>query len=308
MNVLVTGGSGAIGRFVVEELLARGHEVVVLDLQEPPLDHDDLAYVSGSVTDESVVEPLVGDADVAIHLAALVVPACEADPRRALEVNAESTAVVLDAAARGDTRAICASSKAVYGPITGKYGHPEYEPLGEDAPRNPQSIYGVTKLVCEEYCRFYAREHGVEAAAVRFASTYGPGKGEKHGGLAVVSQLIDAAAAGEEFVVEGGDQRDDFVYYPDIGRALADAVETDELTYDAYNVGTGEAATLHAFREVLETECPDADIEIRDGLDFYGHPYPTYARYDVSRARSDLGFEPAYPPAEAVRDYLDRIS
>jgi UDP-glucose 4-epimerase len=303
MRVCITGGAGAIGRFVVEELDGRGHEVRVFDVTDP--DYGEGTFRRGDVTDAEAVADAVAGVDVVVHMAALLPPACREDPVRAESVNVGGTLHAFEAALDAGVRVVYVSSKAVFGPITGRFAHPTYDPLGEEARKSPTSVYGKTKLACEEYLHTY-RERGLDAAGVRFASTYGPGKGEAHGDLALIPEAVEAAAAGEDVALPGGDQRNDFVYYRDLARGIRCAVEADSLTHPVYHLGSGAAVPMRAVGAALR-ERTGASVTVADGLDFYDRGAPTYCRLDVSRARADLGYEPAFPVERAIEDYLDRL-
>lgn len=303
MRVLVTGGSGAIGSSVTRELIDRGHDVCVFDIETP--DIDGATAIQGDVTDFDAVSSSVRDADAVVHLAALLPDACERNPRRAERINVGGSLNVFEAATSADVPVTYASSKAVFGPSHGRYSHPHYEPLSEDAPQSPSSVYGTTKMVVEKYAETYL-DRGMSGAAVRFASTYGPGKGEAHGDLAYIPDLIRRAAAGETIRIEGADQRNDLVYYGDIAHGVAAAVETTDRSHTAYHIGSGRAVSLREFVEVLRRET-DATIHVEGGLNYRDSDEPSYYRLDISRARTDLGYEPSYPVERAVRDFLDYV-
>lgn len=310
MKVLVTGGHGSIGRFVVEELVARGHDVTVFDIQEGSTE---ASFIKGDITDERAVNSALEGHDAVVHLAALLPPDSEEHPERAERINIRGTLNVLDAATRADARALVTSSKAVYGHVAADHSYPEYEPLPEDVPTRPMSVYGITKAACERFCKDYAWNRGLDVACLRFASTYGPGKIDEygdhsdHGNVTLISQLIETAASGDSIVVSGGDERNDYLYYADIGNGFADALEAPTLNYSAYNLGTGQLATLGDFADVLQELRPECDITVEGGLDPYDRDHPRYCRMDIARARADFGFSPRFTRREAIQDYLDRI-
>lgn len=319
MRVLVTGGSGAIGSFVTRELLERGHDPIVFDIEPPDVDGitavdadeiaasdtDGITAIEGDITDATAVSTAVRDADAVVHLAALLPDACRRDPRSAERINVGGTLNVFEAATDTAIPVVYASSKAVFGSIRGRYAHPTYEPLGEDAPRDPTGVYGTTKLAIEQYAETYYRD-GMSGAAVRFASTYGPGKGDAHGDLAYVPDLIRRAAAGETIHVDGADQRNDFVYYADIAAGVAAAIEAEDRSHAVYHIGSGRAVALREFVDALRRET-EATIHVEGGLNHRDADDPSYCRLDISRARTDLGYEPSYPASRAVEDFLDRL-
>ena len=302
MEILLTGGSGTIGSFVGEELRDRGHDVTVFDIKEPAI--DGVEYVQGDTTDASAVASAVDDVDTVVHMAALLPPACQASPRRAQRVNVGGTVNVLEEAP-ADTRIVYVSSKSVFGVIAGDHGHPTYDPISEDAPRNPINVYGTTKLAGEEFCREYARR-GKSIAVLRFSSTYGPGKGEDYGELAFVAQAIARATEEEHITLPGGDQMADLIYFGDIARGVADAVETPEWGYRTYHLGSGTLVSPRDLARCLEEQL-SVDVTVEDGLNYRNMEFPTYCRLDISRARADLGYEPAFSFSEGIQDYLDRV-
>lgn len=311
MDVLVTGGHGAIGRFVVEALDERGHDVVVFDLEPPDPEWGPwpAEFVKGDVTDAGAVDSAVGNVESVIHMAALKRPACEADPRQANRVNVGGTINVFEAAASSSVRVIQVSSKSVIGQAAIPHAYPTYEPLQESAPTLPtDDIYGLTKAATEAYRRAYVRKHDLDVASVRFASSYGPGKVAVPGKGMLIPDLIEGAARGDSVTVPGGDEGNDWIYFGDIAHGLVDAVEAPSLSYPVYHIGTGRLETLVDFASELESMCPDADITVDGGLNPQDQTHPKYARMDISRARCDLGYEPRYTLRDGIRDYIDRIT
>lgn len=306
MKILVTGGSGSIGTFVTEELERRGHRVTVFDLYPPR--NDDVTFIEGDITDNEVIEQAVRTADTVVHMAAILLNA-EQQPRLAEQVNVGGLLNVLETAAEADCRVVYFSSRAVFGAISGRFAHPRYEALGEDAPKEPLNVYGTTKLCGEHYCRIYSQSTGLETAIVRLASTFGPGKddGGGHENIATVSNMIKNSVHGEHVTVSGGDQQNDFIYYQDIARGVAQLVETKSWSYPAYHFGTGSLYTLHDIADAVRDIHPQANIVVREGMNFHQQDVPVYCRMDISRAQADLGFEPAYPPSKAVRHFSQHL-
>ena len=151
MSILVTGGTGFIGSYLVRALLERGERVVAFDTTpntelvrgESP----QITFVRGDVSQITDILHTVKKEGVKEihHLGALLVPACEADPVKALTVNVRGTVDVLEAARLMDVE------KVVFTSSVGVFGPDLPEPVTDDAPKNPPTDYGMTKLLCELY-------------------------------------------------------------------------------------------------------------------------------------------------------------
>lgn len=310
MDVLVTGGHGAIGSFVVEELVARGHNVTVFDLQNDDEQQHRLTYsfVEGDITNPDAVAAAIEGKDVVVNMAALKRPACNENPKLAQQVNIGGTVNVFDAVVETDTRVLQISSKSVFGEIGGSNAHPLYEPLDEGAPKQTiGDIYGLTKVATESYMQAYVREYDIDVACFRFGSSYGPGKVAVPGKGMLLPDLIEGAPRGESITLPGGDEQNDWIYFGDIANGLADAVEAPTLNYPVYHIGTGRLNSLRDFATVLQEACPNSDITVQDGLNPQNKAHPLYTRLNISRAKTDLGYNPEFTLREGIRDYLDRI-
>lgn len=314
MRVLVTGGFGVNGSWVVRELVARGDDVVVLENRDdrsllPDLGDGfslELADVSDVEQVGSVVERY--RPDTVVHMAAII--GAGADPVAAVGVNIAGTTAVCEAAARaGVPRVVQTSSRAAYGALTGMHGHPRYVPVTEDHPRHPVGLYDVTKLAGEEIGGWYRRARGLEFVSLRFATIFGPGKLQRHGGFSTYSSMIELPAAGLPVrLPRGGDERDDVLYVADVATAVvAAATAPDPLPHDVYNIGWGSTVSLHDLADAVRAAVPGADIEIGPGLDPMGMDASYYGALDSSRALADLGWRPVYALPEAVRHYLDAL-
>ena len=303
MRALVTGAAGFIGSHLIPVLLDKGFEVVAFDLagQAPALESvsDRITYIRGdlgSATDLYRVMAAESITDI-FHLGALLAGPCEENPVSGFKVNFQSTQVLLDAAAALDiNRFIMLSSIAVF-------GRDAPEPVSDDAVKNPETIYGQTKLAGEHLLSWYARKHNVDARALRFTWVYGPGR--TTGITALYSSLIlDAFALNRPMQIPNPDERGDWLYINDAVAAIWALWEAESISRRIYNIAGG----VHAIREVVEIARqvrPDAPVTLEDGGKSLS-PYPV--AYDDAPARRDLGWRPAYTIESAVREHIRIVS
>jgi UDP-glucose 4-epimerase len=315
VNILVTGGLGLNGVWVVRKLVDSGFEPVVIDNRRDLTllgeYRDRVRVLEADIMDLDALEEVMREtaAERVVHMAAMTL-ATEANPVRGFGVNAMGTVNVLEAARRASVeRVIFTSSRSFYGDIPeGPHRHPAYLPLPETHRGDPILVYDVTKVAGEGMGRVYARMYDLEFVALRFGTIYGPGKMMRHPGqsLAVHSSIIDNAISGRKTVIpRGGDQADDIIFVEDAANGVVLATLASELSYDAYNIASGEVTSLREFAKIVRSVIPAADIEIGDGLDYLGLPLQPYCRFDITRARADLGFEPGFSVVGAVKRYVE---
>jgi UDP-glucose 4-epimerase len=301
MRALVTGGAGFIGHHLVQALVERGDEVVVLDdlssglrSRLEPLGGR-IDFVPGSILTLPALERAMAGVEVVFHEAALAsVAASVADPRLTNEVNVAGTIEVMGAAARlGVRRVVFAGSSAVY-------GTPERLPCSESQRPSPSSPYGVSKLAGEHYVHALGGLHGVESVALRYFNVYGPGQSPTSEYAAVIPRFITAVIGGTRPTFNGpGTISRDFVYVDDVVGAnllAASAASPSQLTC---NVATGSGTTL---LELLDAICIAAgrDVEPINGPPREGDILESVG--DIASARSALG----YDPTVSLRDGIAR--
>jgi nucleoside-diphosphate-sugar epimerase len=253
-KIIVTGGGGFLGRRLVD-LLKDNYEV--------------FDKVEGKdITKPEDFENL--DGDYVIHLAALT--RCRND-KKMFNVNVGGTLNVLEFCRRVGARLIFASSAAVYGNIR--------SPVKEDAPLQPISFYGLTKLVGEELCRFYNNHYNVPAVILRIFNLYGPGQQGQFLIPDIVSQLNE-----EKIVLRNQYPKRDFVYVDDAVEAIVRSRNLEG--YNVINIGTGESYSVGEIAEKI--------VGISKGrkqigfLDDDKIESDIYA--DISKARRLLGWQP----------------
>ncbi len=313
MNVLITGGMGVIGAEATRKFVLEGHRpVIYARRRDERLISDVLDRVEielGDITDAARLTEVLRKHAVThiVHAAGYVSAPSAANVPLGIHVNVMGTTNVLEAARQlGIERVVYTSAKGVYGPFRGQDGYPAYAPVSEDHPKNPARIYDCAKLMAEHTCLYYHTTFGVDVAILRFGTTFGPGKAERHGMMGVTSQIIEAPAKGLPFhLAQGGDEKDDFVYNKDSALGIYLATVAEKLESRAFNIGSGIGRTLNDFADVLRRRLPNADITIGPGLNFLGSAQPLAAIYDISRARKELGYEPQYDLERAIDDYLD---
>ncbi len=246
MRALVTGGAGFIGSHVVDALLARGDEVVVVDSLATGKREN--VPTAADLRVQDIREPL--DAlfeevrpEAIFHLAAQAdVRVSVEQPVEDAEVNVLGTVRVLDAAQRHGAGQVIFSSTggAIYGECNG--------PAAETAPLEPVSPYGTGKLAGEEYVRAYNRLHGSIHVVLRFGNVYGP-RQDPHGEAGVVAIFLGALARGEEARIFGdGEQTRDYVYVGDVARASLAALGQEG---GVFNIGTGRETSVNELYELV---------------------------------------------------------
>jgi UDP-glucose 4-epimerase len=309
MRVLVTGGQGMIGAWVVRELLEQGHEPIALDLRQdtgPALSGitDSFERRSGDVLDVDHLTELMTGVDAVAHLAVLL-PA-ESDPYAGYRTNALGPVTVFEAARRaGISRVVWASAKAVYGELSGAYGHPDYAPVPESHSRGvlPFSpVYCASKQLAEEAGRHYADRFGMSITALRFSTIFGPGK-EAPRGAGLVGAIIRSGAGGAPVEIDhGGEQRDEILYVRDAGRGVVAALQVDRPSGWVYNIASGILVSLPELAGVTRTVLGDVGATVGPGLDPFGVGL-MYGRLDDDRARRELGYAPAWGLEAAIADF-----
>jgi UDP-glucose 4-epimerase len=313
MRPLVIGGNGVIGHFVTRRLIGLGHRPVVMSRSGDATLLADLAgsydMANGDVVDAARVEEIVRDHGVTdvVHLGAVLTTVTENDPPKGIRANVEGTAVVLEAARKnGVKRVIVASSKAVYGPTQGDHGYPHYKPMPEDTPLAPITLYGVGKVACEGLVRFYRRQHGLEAAALRFGATIGPGKIARHGGaFSRFSTILENAMIGRPVSIpNGGDALCDSLFNDEVARGVVSALQVPALRSDVYNISTGIGLSLRQYGDAVKRLYPRAEISIGPG---HEGSKATNCVLDARRARDELGFIAESSVDRIVQSYVSTM-
>ncbi|HLB69082.1 MAG TPA: SDR family NAD(P)-dependent oxidoreductase [Thermoplasmata archaeon] len=301
MRVLVTGGAGFIGRWVVHALLARKDEVVVLDdlsngseanLKEFRRTRT-FRFVKGDVSDPgSVADAFRPGFDLCVHLAAMIeVQKSIEDPRRTFDVNTAGTANVLEECRQHDAKVIIVSTCMVYDMAGAGQG------ISEHHPTKPASPYAASKLAADMLALSYHHSYGLPVVIVRPFNTYGPyQKSNQEGG--VVAVFLARALAGKSLPVFGeGSQTRDFLYVDDCADLVLRAAADPRAHGEIVNGGTGREITILELARLIAG--PAGRIEHKP------HPHPQSEihrlRCDPSKAMALLGWKPTVTLEEGIR-------
>jgi nucleoside-diphosphate-sugar epimerase len=300
MRYLVTGGAGFIGSNTVDELVRRGHSVVVLDdLSSGKEDNlaeirNKITFIKGSITDIEVVRKAMHEAEYVLHLAARTsVPRSVKDPIETNKINIDGTLNVLVAAKELKVK------RVVFAASSSAYGETATLPKVETMQPEPISPYGVTKYVGELYGQTFGRCYGLENVALRYFNIFGPRQDPGSPYSGVLAKFCSAFLEDTQPVVFGdGEQTRDFTYVENAVLANLLACEAPNVSGKVFNVGVGARISLNeVLRELgkitsktLEAKY-DAprDGDIRD------------SQADISQAREILGYEPQVTFEEGLR-------
>lgn len=338
MKTLLTGGAGFIGQHVLRELLARGHDVCVLDSMRddmhggrswsPP---PGVSFVHGDVRDAAMVGRALQDRDAVLHLAAKVGLGVDVgDLPDYASSNDVGTAVLLAGMARaGISRLVLASSMVVYGEGVGvctEHGPVapaprreealaagQFEPpcpvcgtplatglVDESAALDPRNAYASSKVVQEFYSANWARTTSGTVAAMRYHNVYGPGMPRNTPYAGVAAIFTSALREGKApQVFEDGGQRRDFVHVRDVAAATVAACEKHDKGVRAFNVGSGTPRTVGEMATTLATAMKGPTPQFTGQ---YRLGDVRHITADSSRVCAELGWRPKVEFAAGMQE------
>ena len=300
MRVLITG-AGLIGTHAAKELTDRGDDVTFFDFAPRPeyirhVTGRDLAVIRGDIRDLAALIDAFQQVrpECVIHLAASVGEANINNVYAGFQVNLVATINVAEAARlTGVRRLVHASTQALY------VGEDPKELLREDSPIDcRERVYNASKLGCEHVLRTYAAKHKLELALLRFAGVYGYHSVAGGPGVAVQQAVWDAMAG--KPVTLNVYESVDFIYAKDLANGIALAVHTSPLPHHVYNLGSGTLTTVDDVETALRIIFPGVMIS-------RGKLTPPRPRMDITRARTELGFNPEYKLEAGLKDYVAQL-
>jgi nucleoside-diphosphate-sugar epimerase len=309
VRVLLTGGYGCIGSWIIRNLLGRGNQVWIYDLKEDPrrlrliLDESQLKqvpFIGGDVTDVARLGQAIQAHGIThlVHLAGLQVPVCRADPLLGAKVNVLGTLAVFEAVRQSQgqvRRLVYASSAAVFGP-------PEQYPpgpLADEVPLMPTTHYGVFKCCNEGNARIYFQDHVLSSIGLRPWTVYGVGR--DFGMTSEPTKAIKSLALGRPYhITYGGWQ--DLQYVDDVAKTFVRCLEAPYEGAKSYNL-RGAVVDLPTFHRALVQVEPAAERLITYGA----KQIPIAYDLDDAALQRDLGPMPRTPLADGVRQTLEHF-
>ncbi|WP_078550018.1 NAD-dependent epimerase/dehydratase family protein [Litchfieldia alkalitelluris] len=266
-KVIVTGGAGFIGSHIVEELLDHHFEVVVIDNfssgRRENISHLPVETIDYDITCPKVVDMIVSiNPDYIIHQAAQVsVAESVKDPVKDQQVNVKGSLHIIEAAIQSNvTKLVFASSAAVY-------GNPTRLPISLEHPTNPESPYGLTKMMVEHYLQLSYKLYQLPYSILRYSNVFGP-RQDAHGEGGVIAIFTDCLQKGRSPKIYGdGTQTRDFIFVKDVARANVKAMLASENL--CLNISTNQSLSINelfkAMKEVAEVDLVSHYVEQRQG-------------------------------------------
>lgn len=289
MNVLVTGGSGLVGRNILDALLL-SNKVTNLDIVPPT--RNDIPFIQADILDSASVMKHVRGFDAVVHLAGIPHPLTE-PAEKVFRVNVKGTSHVLEAAAlHGIPKVVFMSSESTLGFAFGTIRHvPDYLPIDENHAVRPQDSYGLSKIVCEMLCEEFSRRSGLKTVSLRAPWIWVPEEKE----VETYRNLVREYQRWEKNLWA-------YIHVLDVAQAISLVLEYDPPEhYDVFFVCADNNWTDVSSRELVRKFMPEIQ-DIREGL------HDHCSLISAGKAKRVLGFSPAHDRADLLGMPIERLS
>jgi UDP-glucose 4-epimerase len=303
---LVTGGFGFVGSHLSEELVNQGHDITIIDnLSNGQLSN--IAKIKDKVTAyisqvEQLQSAVFNDQfDGIFHLATAPRSSSLADPMRDIESNCKGMIAVLELAKRNGAKVVFTSNSGIYG------SSDDGSAINEDSINNPTTPYDANKLVSEYYCKIYYNIYGVKSTLVRFATVYGERQkvNEKLNWKPLVATFVKNVVNNENVKINGdGEQTRDLIYVKDAVQGVLRAMNSSENNANIFllstNTETSVKQVLHLVEEITGKKANVSyDAPLKGDI--------KRMRYDYSKAKEYLGFEPKFTFRDGISKIVEYI-
>jgi UDP-glucose 4-epimerase len=306
MRILITGGAGFIGSHLSEKYTLEGHTVLCLDNFmngdlgniRGLLNYKNFKLIKGDVRDFDLLEKIIRDADVIIHLAAQIhVDRSILEPKLTCDVNIFGTLNILELARRYDIGTVIHTSTSEV------YGSAQYVPMDENHPLDAPHPYGASKIAADRMCNAYIQTYGVNVCIMRPFNTFGPRQRDVgYGG--VISIFVRRSLNGEPPIIYGdGAQTRDYTYVEDLVEAYDLVLKYDKPISEPINFGTGKEVKIIDLANKIVSLCGKGKIR-----PVHVAPRPGEVKRlvaDYSKAKKLLGWKPKYTLDEGLKKFID---
>lgn len=306
-RVLITGAGGFIGSHLCEQLLREGAEVrafVRYNSRNDPgllcyLDHplfSSLNLHAGDLRDAGAVQRAVHGVDVIFHLGALIgIPYSYCNPREVVDTNIIGTLNVLEAARQHEVQRVVHTSTSEV------YGTARMERIHEGHPLHGQSPYSASKIGADKLVESYVRSFGVRAVTIRPFNTYGPRQSRR----ALIPTVVSQALQGDTIKMGSLDTLRDFTYVSDTVAGMMAAATAGDVIGEEINLGTdSEISSGEVVRLVGALLNRELKVEIQSDRMRPAASEVQRLRSDNSKALAQLGWKPAMPLEEGLRNVI----
>lgn len=310
-RVLVIGGAGFIGGFVISELLKEEvKEVIIYDnFARGKMDNiidslkDERCYIyptGGDIRETDVLNDAMKGIDYVFHLAAMWLLHCKDYPRTAFEVNIGGTFNVLEACVKNNVK------KLIYSSSASVYGDAVEVPMTETHPFNNKNFYGATKISGEAMCSAFNDRYGLEIIGLRYMNVYGPGQDQHAVYSGVVPIMLNKIDENVSPEINGdGSQAYDFIYVEDVARCNIAAVKSP-VKLGFYNVGTQVQTSIKQLCDTI-LDLKKSDLKVT---------YKPYSADDArqlvqnrigsaEKAKNELGFSYKYNLEQGLNKLIE---
>lgn len=303
-KVLVTGGAGFIGSHIVDEVVKRDCETIVLDIlsennsKNLEQSKDSVTLVDGSVTNKKLVRDNI-DVDVIFHEAASNLSSSAQAPVKALMVNTKGTLNILESIKEESIETVL-----VHGSTGSVYGQSIYSPQDENHPCNPVNPYAISKYAAERYVNFFAKQYALKTICLRYYNVIGRRQNYRSD-ESLISSFIMRMLNGEPPLIEGdGTQKRCFTSVEDVVRANVLAYEVEKGYGLTFNIAGDETITISQLASLI---CSFSEKPLKPL-----HIKPRAAEvYDfepsIALAHKVLGYSPKKELKESIQDLIGWI-
>jgi len=295
-KIIVTGGAGFIGSNIIDALIEKGHDVLIIDNLSTGKKENvnpKAKFVQEDLLNFEKIQPLFKGVDFVFHEAALPrIPLSIEKPIETNDINIKATLHVLVAARDAKVK------KVIYASSSSALGGKAAMPMKEDAACDPLNPYSLQKYVGELYCKIFSDIFKLPTVTLRYFNVYGPRQPREGSYTPVIGIFLTQKKAGQPLTITGdGEQTRDFTHVFDVARINILAMESDKVGKgEVINVGAGKNHSVNEIAKIVGGESVHIPMRLGEMKD-------TLA--DTTKARELLGWQPEITLEEGIKELLE---